>query len=213
MVDHQLLERLVDDLRPSRRRRPGIEALAILVLCGLELALLLGTGFARPDMTQAMAQGSFWWKLGSLGLLAVGGGVTAILSFDPARSPRRGLRGLLAILAFSLVGGCFIGAPHGALMTLLARLDWSEGIVCVAKMVVLSLPPLLGLGLLMRRAAPTEPGGTALAVGITAAACGAFLFVFACPHDDPLYIAVWYVAGCGLVTLAARLLLPILTRW
>ena len=213
MVDHQLLERLVDDLRPRRRRRPGIEALAILALCALELALLLGTGFARSDMTQAMSQASFWWKLGSLGLLAVGGGVTSILSFDPARSPRRGLSWLLALVAFCLFGGWFIGAPRGALMALLARLDWSEGIVCVAKMAVLSLPPLLGLGLLMRRAAPTEPGGTALAVGITAAASGAFMFVFACPHDDPLYIAVWYMAGCGLVTLATRLLLPILTRW
>ena len=213
MVDHQLLERLVDDLRPSRRRRPGIEALAILVLCVLELALLLGTGFARPDLTQAMSQASFWWKLGSLGLLAFGGGVTSILSFDPARSPGRGLSWLLALVAFCLLGGWFIGGLHDALIAPLARLESSEGIVCVAKMAVLSLPPLVGLGLLMRRAAPTEPGGTALAVGITAAAAGAFMFVFACPHDDPLYIAVWYVAGCGLVTLAARLLLPILTRW
>ncbi|WP_428392499.1 NrsF family protein [Lichenicoccus sp.] len=213
MVDDQLLERLVDDLRPRRRRRPGIEALAILSICALELALLLGTGFVRPDMIQAMALASFWWKLGSLGLLAIGGGVTSILSFDPSRSPRLGLSRLLALLILCLVGGWFVGAPRAALTTLLARLDWSEGIVCLAKMVVLSLPPLFGLGLLMRRGAPTQPVGTALAVGITAAACGALIFVFACPHDDPLYIAVWYVAGCGLVTLAARLLLPILTRW
>jgi hypothetical protein len=39
------------------------------------------------------------------------------------------------------------------------------------------------------------------------------VFVFACPHDDPLYVAVWYTVGCGLVTLVARLLLPLLTRW
>ena len=213
MVDHQLLERLVDDLRPSRRRRPGIEAMAILLLCALELALLLGTGFARRDMTQAMSQASFWWKLGSLGLLAVGGGFTSILSFDPARSPRRGLRWLLALVALCVGAGWFVATPHAALSALLARIDSSGGIVCVAKIMVLSIPPLLGLGLLMRRAAPTEPGHTALAVGITAAACGAFMFVFACPHDDPLYIAVWYLVGCGLVTLATRLLLPILTRW
>jgi hypothetical protein len=78
---------------------------------------------------------------------------------------------------------------------------------------VLSLPAVIGLGLLMRRGAPTDTGGTSLAVGITAAAWGAFVFVFACPYDDPLYIVVWYSVGCGLVTLLARLALPHLTRW
>ncbi len=77
----------------------------------------------------------------------------------------------------------------------------------------LSLPPLLGLGLLMRGGAASEPRATSLAVGIAASAWGAFVFAFACPYDDPFYIVVWYMAGCGLVTLAARLLLPLLTRW
>jgi hypothetical protein len=65
----------------------------------------------------------------------------------------------------------------------------------------------------MRRGAPTDTAGTSLAVGIAAAAWGAFVFVFACPFDDPLYIAVWYTVGCGLVTILARLLLPRLVRW
>jgi hypothetical protein len=37
--------------------------------------------------------------------------------------------------------------------------------------------------------------------------------VFACPFDDPLYIAVWYALGCGLVAGFTRLVLPRLTRW
>jgi hypothetical protein len=65
----------------------------------------------------------------------------------------------------------------------------------------------------MRRGAPTDTSGTALAVGVAAAAWGAFVFVFACPHDDPFYIALWYALGCGLVTILARFLLPRLTRW
>ena len=94
-----------------------------------------------------------------------------------------------------------------------ARLDWQHGVQCVTKMVLLSLPALLGLGLLMRRGAATEPGSTALTVGLASSAWGAFVFVFACPSDDPFYIAVWYGVGCGSVSLAARLLLPRLTRW
>lgn len=54
---------------------------------------------------------------------------------------------------------------------------------------------------------------TPLLTGLAAAARGAFVFVFACPFDDPLYIVVWYGVGYGLVTVASRLLLPRLVRW
>jgi hypothetical protein len=80
-------------------------------------------------------------------------------------------------------------------------------------MVLLSLPAMAALGVLMRRGAPTDIGGTSLTAGIAAAAWGAFVFVFACPADDPLYIAVWYVVGCGLVTMFARVVLPRLASW
>jgi Negative regulator of sigma F len=40
---------------------------------------------------------------------------------------------------------------------------------------------------LIRRGASTDRAGTALAAGLASAAWGAFVFVFACPSDDPLY--------------------------
>jgi hypothetical protein len=55
--------------------------------------------------------------------------------------------------------------------------------------------------------------GSALLVGLAAAAWGAFVFVFACPFNNPLYIAVWYTVGCGIVTLLARTILPRIARW
>jgi hypothetical protein len=39
------------------------------------------------------------------------------------------------------------------------------------------------------------------------------VFVFACPFNDPLYIAVWYTVGCGIVTLFSRAILPRIARW
>jgi hypothetical protein len=213
MPNKQFLDQLVGDLKPVRPRNARVDALIIAVLCGVELALFLGVGMARPDMPMAMALPSFWWKLGSLGLIALAGATTAILSFDPVASPRRGLRWLALVVVISLAAGWFIDAARDGVPALTARLDWYDGLQCVYKVVVLSLPAVIGLGLLMRRGAPTDTGGTALAVGITAAAWGAFIFVFACPHDDPFYIAVWYTVGCGMVTVLARLLLPTLTRW
>ena len=213
MSNNRLVDQLVSDLKPIRRRTVGADAAIFALLCAVELGLFLGLGVMRPDMPLAMEQPSFWWKLGSLGLIVLVGGSVAIHSFDPVESPRRGLRWLSATIALSVVAGWVIDASRAGLPALVTRLNWHDGLQCVDKMVLLSVPAVIGLGLLMRRGAPTDTNGTSLAVGIAAAAWGAFVFVFACPHDDPLYIAVWYAIGCGLVTLFARLVLPRLTRW
>ncbi len=213
MPSDRFIDQLVHELKPVRRRRVGIEVLALASLFLLELALFLGLGAMRPDMPIAMRAPSFWWKLGSLGLIALVGVGVAVCSLDPVRSPRPGLRWLMAIVAACLAFGWLIDASHGGVAGLAERLNWPDGLRCVSKMVLLSVPAAIGLGLLIRRGAATDRGGTALAAGIAAAAWGAFVFVFACPHDDPLYIALWYAVGCGIVTLASRLVLPRLTRW
>ena len=214
MSHDTLVDRLASALPPVRRRRVGIDAAIVAGLVAVELALFLAIGLMRHDMPRAMDHMSFWWKLGSLGVIAAVAAPTAILSFDPARSPRRGLRLVLAAVALSLAVGWGIDvlAENGPAL-LVARLDWHQGLGCVWKMVALSMPPLVGLALLMRRGAATEPEASALAVGLAASALGAFVFVFACPKDDPFYIAIWYAVGCGVVTLIARLALPRLTRW
>ena len=210
----QLIDRLAGELEPVRRRSDRTDALTVALLCGLELALFLGAGMARPDLRAAAELPSFWWKLGSCGLFALAAAAAAIRSFDPAETPRRYLRWLPVIVALSAGAGALIdGAARDQASSLIARLGSPGGVRCVATIVGLSLPSVAAFGLLMRRGAATEPGGTALAAGVAAAAWAAFVFAFACPHDDPLYVAVWYGAGCGPVVLLARLLLPTLTRW
>ena len=160
-----------------------------------------------------MQQPSFWWRLVSLGLISLISGALAILSFNPSYSPRRGMRWLALVVAICLVFGLSIGTGPSGFDAIIHRLDWTKGVQCAGKMIALSIPPLLGLGILMRRGAPTDTRGTALLVGLAAAAWGAFVFVFACPFDDPLYIAAWYSVGCAIVTLLSRICLPHLARW
>jgi hypothetical protein len=143
-------------------------------------------------------------------LLAV---ATAIRSFDPSVSPRRGLQWAAWLGGVALLAGWCIDAARHANATLLARLEWREGVGCMAAMAVLSLPMLAALAVLMRRGAPTDRRESAVAVGLGAGAWGAFVFFFQCPHDDPLYIVVWYGLGCVLTALAGRALLPLVTRW
>lgn len=211
-VEH-VIGQLVSGLQPVRRRTVGGDALVLGVLLGVELALVLAFGAMRPDMPDAARTMSFWWKLLSLGAMALLGGGVALLSLDPARSPRRGLRAMLPIAAACLAAGWAIDAAHDGWPTLLTRLDWPSGVQCAGQIVALSLPAAVVLGMLMRRGAPTDANGSALAAGLAAAGWGAFAFVFYCPYDDPLYVVAWYGLGCGAVATAARLVLPRMARW
>ena len=213
MQTDQLVDTLASGLRPVRRRTVAGDALVLGLVFAVELALYLALGAARPDMNVAVHEPSFWWKLISLGLLAGIGSLVAIVSFDPVASPRRGLFAMVATAAVCLAAGWGIDAARDGWPSLSTRLDWRDGVQCISQMVLLSVPPIVGLGYLMRRGAPTDPAGTALTAGIASAAWGAFIFVFACPYDDPLYITVWYVVGCGLVSIGARAVMPRLTRW
>ncbi len=216
LPDHLLIDRLVAGLQPVRPRTNKRDGLLVAGICVLELALFLLMGAMRPDMPVAMRHPSFWWKLTSLGLIAAVSGTASVFSFHPAGSPRRGLRWVLALAVACLAVGWALDASRAGSAgwaSLQARLDWRHGMQCFTKMVLLALPAVAGLSVLMRRGAPTDRAGTAWSVGIAAAAWGAFVFVFACPSDDPLYIAFWYMLACLSIAVLARLLLPVLARW
>lgn len=213
MTPDQLIGRLSAELTPVQPRKPWRDGLMLGGLCIAELVIYLLTLGMRHDMPMPMHQMSFWWKGLSLALMAFTGGASALISLDPTRSSRAGLRWLAGLVVVSLAAGWVIGAAQHHHEGLAERLDWHGGMHCMTQMVLLALPPALLLGWLMRRGAPTDRTASALVAGLGAASWGAFVFVFACPYDDPLYIAVWYSAACALVTFAAVLLLPRAARW
>ncbi|MCQ8239732.1 NrsF family protein [Rhizosaccharibacter radicis] len=208
-----LIDRLVRDLSPVRARRWGRDALWLALACVAELALFLLVGPTRPDMPAAMEMPSWWWKLGATGTIAVAGFAVALLSLDPTRSPRRGLRALGAVVLAALAAGWAVDAGRDGAAALWTRLDWVHGLQCAWEMAALSVPATLALGLVIRRGAPTDRAGTAWAAAIASGAWGAFVFVFACPSDDPFYIAVWYMVGCGATAAMCRILFAALSRW
>jgi hypothetical protein len=213
MQTEMLVEKLSRDLKPVRRRSVLRDAIILCVVAVLELAAFLGAGLMRPDMHHAMQMPSFWWRMTSLGVIAISGVTVALMSVDPTRSPRAGLRWLAGCVAIIFATGWLIDSMQGGFAELFGRLDWTMGVQCTWKMVALSVPAVIALGILIRRGAPTDRSGTSLAAALGSAAWGAFVFVFACPSDDPLYIAVWYAVGCGIVTVVGRSVLFWLSRW
>ncbi len=213
MQTDDVIGQLVAGLRPVHRRTMGSAALVLGLLLGAELGLMALAGAVRPDMPEAVTTASFWWKLVSLGALAVLGGGAALLSLNPTRSPRAGLRWMVPAVVACLAAGWGIDAAHQSWPAVPQRLDWRSGVQCSQEILALSAPAAIAFALIMRRGAPVDANGSAWAAGLAAAAFGSFAFVFACPYDDPLYVVVWYGLACGLVAIMARLMLPRLTRW
>ena len=208
MSNESLIADLSSDLTPVPRRSMLREGGLVLALGAAELMLFLGLGVMRPDMSHMAGSPFLMWRVGSLGLLAVIACVLAIRSFSPTAHPRPGLMLASAIAVAAIVGGAFVTPDGASARALLDRINPTSGILCATWIFALSLPIVALLGALMRRAAPTQPRLSALASGIAAGACGAFVFAFCCPFNDPLYVVVWYTIGCAAVTAVARWCLP-----
>lgn len=213
MSNDALVDGLIVDLKPTRQLSRQAEMLILAGLAALQVFIVLTLHGMRPDMPMAMAQPSIWWKGASLAIIALISAIAAVRSFVPTESARSGLRLLIPTIAAVLAVGLLIDAGAAGIGSLIERLDWHNGLACMEQVVMLAMPAILVLGVMMRRGAATDPQATALAVGVAAAAWGGFIFVFNCPHDDPLYTIVWYSASVAAIALAGRIVLPLLTRW
>lgn len=208
MSNDALILQLSADLRPVRRRNAWREAGLLLLVCGLELALVLGMGLMRPDMGRVIGSAYMLWKLGGLAVLAVISGWVAVRSFSPIIVPGWGVLLTLVLTGVMIVAGAFVGSGGSDGVAMLDRLSPVHGMLCASSITVMALPILGIMALLMRRGAPTHPRASALAAGMAAGLSGAAIFAFCCPVNDPLYVVVWYAAGCAAVTGMARWLLP-----
>jgi hypothetical protein len=212
-----LIDALVADMAAVTPRRPRREAALVAALLAIETLLFVILFDMRPDMPAIMMTPGFWWKSGSLAVVATVAAAAALVSLDPATTVPARVSRLWSIMAgvvvVVLVSGWLRDAVSPSDASLLARLDWREGVDCLKNVALLALPPVVLFGMLMRRGAPVQPRHSAAAGGIAAGAGAAFIFAFHCPHDDPLYIAVWYGGAVLIVAGLARLVLPRLSRW
>lgn len=212
MQTRTLIDHLSRDLKPVRPRTFFSDARMLVILFVIELGLYLGARMFRPDIAFAIYLRSFWWKLLSLGLIGTVGGTATILSVDPTGTSRGSLRFILGLIAMSLLSGWLFCMPDWLPLPA-TRLNPMQGLHCVYTIILLSIPFTIGLGLVIRRGAPTDLEGTASTAGIAAAAWGAFIFTFACPIDDPFYIALFYSIGCGAVLICSRRILKYIAHW
>lgn len=215
MKTEPLIDTLVDELEPIRSRKVIGGAWLLLLVVMIELALYWPLGIGREHLREATtSMPAFLWKLFSLAFLSALSATVALSTTDPTRSAWRGLRAIPAALAFIMLVGWLLDAHitrHA--LPLWTRLNPADGVECMLSIVTLSIPPIATLALLLRRGAPTDLRGSGLSAGIAGGAIGAFLFVFACPHSDPIYTMIWFALACTVVAIVGRLTLPLIIRW
>ena len=211
MKTEQLVESLVVDR--ARSAAPLRRSVARAAALGFFLSLVLfAVEFGpRVDLAAAFATWRFDFKLVLVltALLAAAGACIALARPLASRSWRRGVAAL-AFLALSGLAIELIVAPAGSWGT---RLVGSNALVCLTAIPLLALAPLVGVLLVLRRAAPASPTLAGAAAGALAAAMAATLYAFHCFDDSPLFVLTWYTLAAVPVILLGAVVGHRLLRW
>jgi hypothetical protein len=93
------------------------------------------------------------------------------------------------------------------------RLHPVNGVECLTYSIGIGLVLGAALTWWLRRGAPTSPERAGTVIGLTAGSLGALAYSLHCPHNDLVYVGLWYTLAIGTTTLVGRLFVPPLIRW
>lgn len=209
----ELIDRLSDNLRPVARNAMSRLLLGAVVISGVVAVSAMNMWLGmRPDMDTAPMTMIFWSKfIYTLGIALLGGAATTVLARPDGRTrwPWMAATGLLAVV---LVLGALqlTRAEQGEMMPLVLG---GTAQICPWRIVVLSLPILLGSLLALRRFAPRSPTLAGFAAGIMSGGAGAWIYSFACDENGMMFLALFYSLGILLVGALGALMGRFALRW
>lgn len=213
MKTDDLIAMLADDSGPVPRH--GIERRFALAMAGGwlgALLLMLALFGLRPTLAQDMALPMFWGKLVFAGLLAAG----CLAVLRRLARPGMGLGHSLVLLAlpplvlWGLAAVALGQAGPGERLPLVLGSTWRS---CAFNIAALSVPALVASLWALRGAAPTRLAWAGAGAGLLAGALGALAYALHCPEMAAPFLAVWYLAGMAMPTLAGAWLGPRVLRW
>lgn len=191
---------------------------------GRTLALDVGSGFAlaalgffivlglRHNFFQSLTSPRFLFKFLFTGTMTVTGLVIAWRLARPDAVSVGAVK--LALIAPALV---FVacGVEMATVPPVLwAQKMWGDNFLhCLMAVPVFAAPPLVGLFLFLRHAAPANPRRAGAAAAFAACGLGATLYAANCPDDSPFYVAVWYLLATAMVVVVGWFAGGRLLRW
>jgi hypothetical protein len=94
-----------------------------------------------------------------------------------------------------------------------SRLIGTNALHCLAVIPLLSLPPLIGLLIALRKGAPAHPGITGAVAGLVSVGIAATYYASNCTDDSPLFVATWYPLAAAIVVAIGAVVGSRLLRW
>ncbi|WP_417584805.1 NrsF family protein [Pelagibacterium sp.] len=212
-MNSDLIDNLVDDLRPTRRgalRWLLVGALAVGVI--LAAILMVPSIGLRPDIVNALANATFWIKLGYTVVLALLGLIAAIALARPDTGKWPGLWAVGGVFLITLAGGLlqWASAPEAAKPILMFG---ATALICPILIIAFSAPVMAITMAAMRRMAPANPTLAGLAAGLASGGAGAAVYSLHCGEVGLLFLALWYSVGVGAVALSGALIGRVVLRW
>ncbi len=180
-----------------------------LVTACLVMQALLGI---RSSFVASLVDPRFLFKFLVTGTLAA----VMFRSVLALARPQTAAPGLPAVIwAPSALLACGVAAELFLLPSTLwmPRLVGSNALQCLTYVPLISLVPLALVLLALRRGAAASPAAAGLVAGLASGAMGAFFYAAHCPDDSPLFVAVWYTLGIGIMGLTGAVLGSRALRW
>ncbi len=174
--------------------------------------LMLSTHGVRTDLAQATGEAMFWGKL----IFAASLAFAALIATQRLGHPGVHLGGVrLALAAPVLVLWLvailvlLVATPEQRSHLLLGD-TWST---CALSIAMISVPPFLAMLWALRGLAPTQLALAGASSGLLAGSLSTMMYALHCPESGAPFIALWYVLGIAIPTLAGAMLGPRVLRW
>jgi len=187
---------------------------AVALSCAFPVAVMLMavTFGLRADLAQALSEWILWLKLAFAGSLALAG----FIATERLARPGVRLGGVRAALVAPLLvlwliaAMVLIAAAPAQRADLILGDTWKT---CAFNIALISLPLFAATLWAMKGLAPTRPALAGASAGLLAGALGSLVYALHCPESGAPFVAIWYVLGIAMPTLAGALLGPRVLRW
>ena len=212
MKTEDLISQLAGEPVADRRGIGGRAVTGLGIGFLIALALFLPVLGPRPDLMEAVQRPIVAVKMILPLLLGPVALVLALRSARPTTPAPAGVKALWLWPAVALALFLYAFATTAPGARAVAFLGHSIPI-CLPAIVVLSAPILIGLFRALKDGAPTRPARCGALAGLAAAGFATALYSTFCNEDSPLFYAVWYSLGIGIVTAAGAVAGGRYLRW
>jgi len=193
-------------------RQRGASLQAALVVTGAAslacaLLLLFSVIGIRQDFADMAVRTPFAFKVVYAGALVVGASVVALYAATPGASATA----LYALSPAVILLACgVIFDPTG--FPIMGRTD-AAVVICMGRILFLSLPAMIPTFIFMRKNAPTQPLFAGAVIGMLSASIGALAYTLACRNDGTAFVAIWYAVSCAIMAAVGAMIAHRVPLW